>query len=249
MKDAAGTRTVAVVPAAGAGHRMGRAVKKQFLSLGGEPVLSHTLRVLQSCTEVDAVILVVPEADRAFCETQIVQRRGAQKIAAIVPGGPERQDSVYAGLLAAGNGVRQVLIHDGVRPFLSPRMVRETCRLAEAGLSAVTGIPVSDTIKSADADRRVMQTLARESLWAVQTPQAFPWAALWDAHQQALQDGFRATDDAALVERMGLPVKIVMGSRENIKITSPEDLIVAEAILSARRADADSDAPGGRRRA
>ncbi len=249
MNDATGSPTVAVVPAAGAGRRMGGKVKKQFLSLGGEPVLTHTLRVLQSCPEIDAIILVVPEADRGFCESEIVRRGGFQKVAAIVPGGRDRQDSVYAGLLAAKDSAERVVVHDGVRPFLTPPMVRETCRWAGQNLSAVTGVPVSDTIKSVDAERRVTETMARDRLWAIQTPQAFPYAAILQAHERALRDDFCGTDDAALVERIGLPVQIVMGSRENIKITSPADFIVAEAILNTRRANAGPGVHGDAKRA
>lgn len=233
--DRQGTlHSTAIVPAAGQGVRMGTARRKQFLSLGGEPVLVHALRMLQRCPEIEAIVLVVPEEDRAFCEERIAGHYGLDKVAAIIPGGKERQDSVYAGLLALAPVPEVVLIHDGVRPFADPEMVCKTIGQAAAGISAVVGVPVSDTIKSVDAGGRVIKTLQREGLWSIQTPQAFPCADLLKAYDKAYREGLYGTDDATLIEGMGLPVKVLMGSSENIKITSLKDMVLAEAILERR---------------
>jgi len=218
---------------------MGSSVKKQFLSLCGEPVLVHTLRVLQTCPEMDEIILVVPEEDRAFCREQIVEKYGFDKIVSIISGGRERQDSVYAGLLSMVSPPDLVVVHDGVRPFLTGEMIRESVRLAAQGVSAVVGVPVRDTIKSVDSSLMVTKTLSRETLWSIQTPQAFPYRDLVRAYESAYEDGFLGTDDASLIERLGLPVRVVMGNNENIKITSPLDLVLGEEILKQRLEHAD----------
>ncbi len=227
-------RCVGIVPTAGAGIRMGAEVKKQYLPLGGEPILAHTLRALHNCAEIDAIILVVPEEDKAFCEEKIVAPYRFDNVISIVAGGKERQDSVYAGLQAIESEPELVVIHDGVRPFLTTQMVKETVQSATQGISASTGVPVSDTTKSVNKEHMVIKTLSRETLWSIQTPQAFPYHSLLTAYEAAFKDGFYGTDDAALIERIGLPVRIVMGSHDNIKITSPSDLAIGESILKQR---------------
>lgn len=227
-------KSVAIVPAAGSGTRMGRSLKKQFLVLGGQPILTRTIEVLESCPEIDAVILVVPETEHDFCENRIIAENGFAKVVSVVTGGPERQDSVYRGLQCIDQDTAVVLVHDGVRPFLTQTMVRETTASAAAGMSAVVGVPVLDTVKSVGADSEVMNTLSRDKLWSIQTPQAFPRATLMEAYESALGDGYYGTDDASLVERLGRPVRVLMGSRTNIKITTPEDLVLGEAILGQR---------------
>jgi len=239
MDRKATPRCAGIVPSAGKGIRMGSSVKKQFLSLCGEPVLVHTLRVLQTCPEMDEIILVVPEEDRAFCREQIVEKYGFDKIVSIISGGRERQDSVYAGLLSMVSPPDLVVVHDGVRPFLTGEMIRESVRLAAQGVSAVAGVPVRDTIKSVDSSLMVTKTLSRETLWSIQTPQAFPYRDLVRAYESAYEDGFLGTDDASLIERLGLPVRVVMGNNENIKITSPLDLVLGEEILKQRLEHAD----------
>lgn len=237
MNPAESPQTIAIVPAAGRGLRMGAATKKQFLTLGGEPVLVHALRVLQECAEIDSIILVVPEEDRAFCQDEIVAGRELDKITSVVSGGKERQDSVYAGLRAVESEPDVVVIHDGVRPFLTGDLVREVVQLAVSGISAIVGVPATDTIKSVDSGQTVLKTLSRDALWSIQTPQAFPYPVLLKAHDQAHQDGIFGTDDASLLERLGLPVRVLMGSYENIKITSPEDLVIGEALLKKRSSE------------
>ncbi len=229
---------IAVVPAAGTGTRMGGSTKKQFLRLGGKPILAHTLITLETCPEVNGVILVAPEEERAFCLEQIVQPFGLRKIMSVIAGGRERQDSVYAGLLAVPASAAIVVVHDGVRPFADASMFRRSIEAARRGVSAVVGIPVRDTIKSVGPEHKVRKTLEREMLWAVQTPQAFTCPLLRDAYDRAFREGFYGTDDASLVERIDLPVKVLMGSEANIKITSPGDLLLGEAILKEREENA-----------
>ena len=210
---------------------MGAPLKKQFLLLGGEPILTRTAGVLQACPEIDALILVVPEGEREFCENQIVTQKGFTKVVAVVAGGAQRQDSVYNGLKCIESNTDVVVVHDGVRPFLTGAMVRETTAMAAGGTSAVVGFPVQDTVKSVGPNGDVMHTLSRDELWSIQTPQAFPVATLLEAYEEARGDGYYGTDDAALVERIGRPVRVLSGSRNNIKITTPEDLVFGEAIL------------------
>ncbi|MGH7232116.1 MAG: 2-C-methyl-D-erythritol 4-phosphate cytidylyltransferase [Nitrospiraceae bacterium] len=226
-------RAVALVPAAGRGLRMGSGTPKQFLSLGGLPVLVHSLRVLELSTAVTAVVLAVPDADREFCAKEIVSRHGFAKVTVIVAGGEQRQDSVRLGLAAIDRAVDLVLIHDAVRPFFTPELVeRVIAKAAEHG-AAVIAIPMRDTVKRAGADRMIETTVDRSRLWLAQTPQAFRRALLDEAHRKARMEGFQATDDAQLVERLGHRVAIVEGTGENIKITRPEDLVIGEAILAA----------------
>lgn len=226
---------VAVVPAAGRGLRMGGATPKQFLALGGWPMLVHSLRVLELAELVTAVVLAVPEADREFCRNDIVSRHGFAKVTDIVAGGEQRQDSVRLGLAAIDARIDLVVVHDAVRPFLTADMVnRVVMKAAECG-AAVVAIPMRDTVKRIGDDGLIDGTVDRTPLWLAQTPQAFKRGLLAEAHQKAVVDGFQATDDAQLVERLGQRVAIVEGTAENIKITRPEDLVIGEAILAARK--------------
>lgn len=227
---------VAVVPAAGRGHRMGGKTPKQFLSLGGLPLLVHSLRVLEDSTAVSAVVLAVPEADLDYCKRDIVGQFGFKKVRQIVAGGAERQDSVRAGLAAVGGDAAIVLVHDAVRPFLTVNMVAQVVEAAAKHGAAIVAIPMRDTVKRAGPDGLIMETVDRKPLWLAQTPQAFKRTLLEEAHARALQNGVRATDDAQLVEQLGHRVAIVEGSTDNIKVTRPEDLAMGESILASRKA-------------
>ncbi|MGH7250267.1 MAG: 2-C-methyl-D-erythritol 4-phosphate cytidylyltransferase [Nitrospiraceae bacterium] len=226
--------TLAIVPAAGRGHRMGSNIPKQFLTLGGLPVLVHTLRVLEAADSVGEVILVVPEAEREFCLREIVTHHRLSKVKKIVAGGERRQDSVRHGLAAIAGDPDLVLVHDAVRPFLTREMIGGVLEQAAKHEAAVVAIPMRDTVKQVGTDRLIECTVDRRSLWLAQTPQAFRLALLREAHRKAEQEGIQATDDAQLVERLGHRVALVEGSAENIKITRPEDLAIGEAILAAR---------------
>jgi len=222
----------ALIPAAGMGKRMGAASNKQYLLLGGEPILAHTLRVFQQAPFIDGIYLVTPEREIPFCQSEVVERYGFSKVRAIVAGGCERQHSVRNGLDAM-EGMREddlVLIHDGVRPFLPVEVLRQAAAAADEFGGAVVAVPVKDTVKIA-RDGVITRTPPREELWLAQTPQAFRYGLIKGAHASAAAEGFLGTDDASLLERQGRPLRIVMGDYRNIKITTPEDMLLAEAFL------------------
>jgi 2-C-methyl-D-erythritol 4-phosphate cytidylyltransferase len=213
---------------------MGGSLPKQFLTLGGVPILVHSLRALEAADTVSEIILAVPEADREFCLSEIITPYGFKKVTRIVAGGAQRQDSVRHGLEAVGKGVNIVLVHDAVRPFLTVEMIGRVIAAAVKHGAAVAAIPMRDTVKLVGDDGLIEKTVDRGQLWLAQTPQAFRRTLFQEAHREAQLDGFHGTDDVQLVERLGYPVAVVEGSGENIKITKPEDLAIGEAILAAR---------------
>ena len=227
-------RVGVIVPAAGQGARMGALMPKQYLELAGLPVLGHTLRVLTSSPAVNELVLVCPPGEEDYCRNMILAPLGIPKISAIVPGGKERQESVYNGLLALSAATELVVIHDGARPLLRREHLEAVLAAATEWGAATLAVPVKDTVKLAGANLLVDSTLPRERLWLTQTPQAFAYSLLIKAHRQAMQDGFLGTDDAALVEALGEPVRLVEGSYSNLKITTAEDLLIAEALLEVR---------------
>jgi len=221
----------ALIVGAGRGRRMGTDVPKQLLPLCGKPVMSHTLARFQAAGCIDSIALVVPPGDEETTRADIVRRYGLTKVRWIIAGGELRQDSVRAGLVALPDECTVVAIHDAVRPLVEEEMIDACISAAEDCGAAVTAVRARDTIKESDGDGAVVRTLEREPLWTVQTPQCFRLDIIRQAHRLAAEAGFVGTDDAALVERMGASVRLVEGSPHNIKITTPEDLIVAEAIL------------------
>lgn len=226
-------RAFAVIPAAGMGKRMGAAINKQYLLLAGKPILAHTLAIFQESDLIAGIILVTPEDEIPFCEAEVVRRYGLSKVLAIVPGGAERQHSVMNGLLALGNKASEddiVLIHDGVRPFITPLLLQQSIDVAIGGEGALVAVPTKDTIKVVH-DGLVTGTPDRTTLWQAQTPQSFRFGQIMQAHRRAGQEGFLGTDDCSLMERAGGSIRVVPGSYRNIKITTPEDLILAEAFL------------------
>ncbi|MDH5348734.1 MAG: 2-C-methyl-D-erythritol 4-phosphate cytidylyltransferase [Nitrospira sp.] len=227
-------RTVALVPAAGRGLRMGGQVAKQFLSLGGQPLILHSLRVLQASSVIHEIILAVPHSEMDYCLKEIVAKHHFTKVTKVVPGGAERQDSVRHALEAVHDDVDVVLVHDAVRPFLTELMINEVVCTARAKGAAIISLPMKDTVKQVGADHVIERTVDRTGLWLAQTPQAFRRDWLLLAHRKAHGEGVRATDDAYLMEWCGYPVSVVEGSGENIKVTRPEDMAIGEAILAVR---------------
>jgi len=233
--------TAVIVPAAGAGKRMGGGTAKQFLPLLGLPVLAHTLRLLQSAPELD-VIVVATLTDHMDEVTDLALAHGIPKLVAVVAGGEHRQDSVFAGLQAlrgmlVPHPLRDrciVAVHDAARPLLPLMQLSGILRAAREYPALVMAVPVKDTIKIADAAGNVLQTPPRQTAWAAQTPQVFALDLLWEAHRQAADLGYYGTDDAELVERSGQVVRIYPGSEENLKLTTPVDWVLAEAILRGR---------------
>ncbi len=226
---------VALMPAAGRGLRMGGSVPKQFLSLGGEPLVIQSLRALQAAPVVDQIILAVPPADVEYCEHEIVSRQRFTKVTKVVAGGAERQDSVRHALAQIPSDTEIVLIHDAVRPFVTLRMIAEVVAAARKEGGAIIALPMRDTVKQVRTDGMIERTVDRTPLWLAQTPQAFRRDWIETAHRKAHVEGVRATDDASLVEWLGYSVAVVEGSGENIKVTRPEDLVIGEAIFAARK--------------
>lgn len=224
-----------VVVAAGKGTRMGTAESKQFLLLQDKPVLVHTLERFEQMEQCETIVLVTSANDMDRCRTWVSEYH-LSKVQDIVAGGKERQDSVYEGLRAVQKrGAELVLIHDGVRPFVTEEAVYACCEAAVKHHAAVLAVPVKDTIKQANAEGVIVATPDRSSLWAIQTPQAFRLEDVMKAHHQAQAEGWLGTDDAMLVERSGIAVHIVEGSYTNIKLTTPEDLLWAEWWLARNR--------------
>jgi 2-C-methyl-D-erythritol 4-phosphate cytidylyltransferase len=227
-------KVIALVPAAGMGKRMGAEINKQYLLLSGKPILAHTLQLFEDAPFVDDVYVIVPEAEIPYCREHVVEAHGFAKVRQIVAGGAERQHSVMNGLKAVAEAGDDdvVLIHDGVRPFVPVRVLERAVEVARKHDGALVAVPVKDTVKVV-MDGIVKATPPRKELWLAQTPQAFRYSVIMAAHEIAAAERYLATDDAALVEWMGKDVHIVMGDYRNIKITTPEDLVMAEAFLKS----------------
>ncbi len=209
---------------------MGAGIRKQYLLVGGLPILSRTLLAMDACSIIAHICLVVPQDDFDYCRQHILSPIPLRSEVQLVAGGEKRQDSVYNGLSALGKLSGIVIIHDGVRPFITVDQIEACIRAAKEAGGCILGIPVSDTLKAVE-DSHICRTLSRESVWMAQTPQAFEFTLIQKAHEEARAKGYAGTDDASLVEYLGHPVRIIPGSRRNIKITGPEDLLIAEAIL------------------
>lgn len=228
--------TYAIVLGGGSGTRMGAEVNKVLLPLRGVPAI---IRAIAPFTGLCAGVVVVARADETELMRQTLRRFGLSgAVLVVVPGGEDRQASVACGLAALPPDAEAVLIHDGARALVTEDVIRRAIESTEAHGSGVAAIAVTDTIKRADEQKRVVETLDRDALRAMQTPQAFRVADIRRAHEVAMRDGYRATDDAALLEHAGLPVYLSEGSLENIKLTTVFDLRLAEAILEARDEEA-----------
>lgn len=221
----------AVVPAAGLGHRVGGAVPKQFRLLRGVPILTRTLLNLTTSGLVDRLILVVPPGTEDWCQKEIIVPYSLPSIIEIVPGGAERQESVFLGLQKVTLGTELVVIHDAVRPFVSCDLLQRTIEAARSFRAAVAAVPAVETVKVVE-DGFIRESPSRDNLWIAQTPQTFQRDLILEGVRRAMADGVQGTDDAMLVERLGVPVRVVVSYPENIKITTPEDLERAEQILS-----------------
>ncbi len=226
------SRVCTLIPAAGKGSRMAHSVKKPYLKLAEKPILAHTIQCFEQNSAVDAIFVIVDQADFSECHATVLHPCAFTKVQKLVEGGETRQMSVYNGIRALSADVDFVIVHDGVRPFVTDEIIFACLAAADECGAAVAAVPVKDTIKVANADSFIVETPAREQLWAVQTPQVFRKSLLEEAHQTAQARQLTATDDAALVEQLGFPVKLVKGSYANLKITTPIDLQVAEVLLS-----------------
>jgi len=223
-----------IIAAAGMSNRMGSKINKQFISIDNKPILAHTLEKFEKCKYIDEIIVVSKEEEVEYCRKQIVKKYGFKKVTNIVRGGKERQDSVYNGILALNERTDIVLTHDGARPFVKLESIEEGVRgVVEYG-ACVIGVPVKDTIKVITQSNEVHHTPKRDLLWAAQSPQCFWVQLLKEGYEMASEEGIIGTDDSSLVEKIGQPIKMIMGSYDNIKITTPEDLIIADSFLKDR---------------
>jgi len=226
-------KNVALILAAGKGVRLGTTKGKAFLPLAGKPLLAWTLSVFASFPNIHQIIIVVPPGRKETCWKEVLSPYGFEQ-ARMVVGGAERQDSLQNGFAEIDEPCNLVIIHDGVRPFLDHEILRKSLEAAEKYGASVVAVPVKDTIKIGDERGMVHMTLDRSRLWSVQTPQTYKYDILRLALAEAKTMNVHGTDDASLVERIGKPVKIVAGSYENIKITTPEDMLLGEMLVQRR---------------
>jgi len=208
---------MAIIPAAGIGARMGSNKPKQFIDLCGKPILAVTLSHFQQCNLVDKIVVVVSKDDVDYCSREIVDRYKLNKVFNVIVGGKRRQDSVRKGLEAVDDLCRWALIHDGVRPLVTTELIEKVIKAAKKFRAVITGLPVKETVKELDDQSMVLRSVDRSQLWLIQTPQM-------------------ATDDAFLIEKMGIPVKIIEGEENNIKVTTPRDLDIARFLMSKKSA-------------
>ena len=227
-------KNTAIVLAAGQGKRMNSKVQKQFLELGGKPLLYYSLKCFQDSGMIRDIILVTGAESVPFCKEEIVEKYGLTKVTKVIPGGKERYDSVYEGLLSCENS-DFVLIHDGARPFITEEIIRRGIQGVEKTGACVIGMPSKDTVKIADTQGYVAETPERSSVWTIQTPQIFEYNLIREAHEKIrCRDMSAITDDAMVVEQeTGVKIVLVEGSYKNLKITTPEDLDIAEIFLKA----------------
>ena len=225
-------RCTAIVLAAGQGKRMHSKIQKQFLEIGGKPVLYYSLHCFQESPLIRDIILVTGEEMISYCEQEIVKKYGFSKVRKVTAGGKERYDSVYAGLLCCQD-THYVYIHDGARPFITEEMVQRGYEAVKRNNACVMGMPSKDTVKLADSSGYVKETPDRKIVWNIQTPQIFSYDLIRGAYESIRKkDMTGVTDDAMVVEQeTGTKILLVEGSYQNIKITTPEDLAIAEAFL------------------
>ena len=224
-------KVCAIIVAAGKGIRMNDSLKKQYHSVAGLPIVVHTLNVFDSCTLIDDIYLVVPDEDLQYCRKELIAGTDLKKKITLVSGGSRRQDSVYNALQKIDAHDSIVVIHDGVRPFLTLNQLETCIQEAKKHGACILGVPAFDTLKRVTGAKTIVETIDREHIWFAQTPQAFRYDLIKKAHDKARQQGFFGTDDAALLEQIGIRIRIIAGSRSNIKITSTEDLELARLLL------------------
>ncbi len=233
----------AIILAAGRGRRMESEIPKQFLPLGSEPLIVRTIRVFEDCPDVDRIFLVTGDEYLAYCRDEIVKAYGFTKVADVIEGGGERWESVQKALAVCRNSENPggqddiVMIHDGARPFVRQESLLRVLEAARECGAAALAVPSRDTIKIADEEGYVIETPRRSQVWAMQTPQVFRLGLIFEANEKLLAEGGMQdiTDDAMIVERSGLArVRLIEGTYDNIKITTPEDMLLAEAIAVER---------------
>lgn len=238
IKEGGVLKTSVIIVAAGKGKRMGKGYNKQYILLKDKPIIAYTVEVFENTGIIDEIILVVGKNEIDLVKEKIIHKYNFKKVTGIIEGGAERHDSVYNGLKATNTDCDIVLIHDGARPFVTGSIIEKGIYTTKNAGACVVAVRVKDTIKIVNKNMEVDYTPNRNTLWAVQTPQIFKYELLLKAYEKLygkLRTGaVKITDDAILVEELGHKVKIIEGSYENIKITTPEDLILSEGILKKR---------------
>ena len=227
-------KAVAVIVGAGQGVRMGSDTRKQYMVLGDRPVLAHAVLAFEKCDAIEGIFLVIPAGDDAICKKEIIDPLGLRKPVTLVTGGTTRQESVFKGLRAVDGQSTLVAIHDGVRPLVRIEDISKCVRVADIHGGCILALAASDTMKTVDVEDRVVVTLKRHTIRMAQTPQAFRYDLIFGAHIAAQKENYVGTDDAELAERCGEVVKVIEGDPYNIKITTPEDLKLAEVLLAER---------------
>lgn len=221
----------AIIAAAGTGSRMKAGINKQFIPIMGRPMLSYTLEAFQRSAYIDSIILVAGKEELSYCKKHIIDVFGITKADKLVEGGSIRQESIYKGLMEVPADCEIVLVHDGARPVVRQELIKKCVEGAGLYGAVSSGMPIKETVKIIGEDNYVEYTPKRDNVWVTQTPQAFRRELLLKAHDNAVKQGITGTDDAFLVELIGHKVKMLEAYYENIKVTTPEDLITAETIL------------------
>lgn len=233
----ANVKAAVIITAGGVGKRFdgqgGNKLLKQFIPLSGKPIISYSIQSFESSELVSEIIVVVPENQVEYTQTEIVDKYNFQKLLRVVSGGDERQNSVEKGIQSITSDPDVIVVHDGVRPFASPGLIEEVIKEASKTGGAIAAIPATDTIKKSAPKQFIESTLPREQIWFAQTPQAFKSDIIKEAFKKAKEDRYLGTDEAELVERLGKEVKLVLGSKYNIKITTPEDIEIGERIINS----------------
>ncbi len=222
----------AIILAAGKGSRMKAGINKQFITLKGKPLLAHTMEAFQNCKAIDSIILVAGRDELQLCRETIINHYGFDKVDRLVEGGSERQQSVYNGLAQLKADCNVVVIHDGARPIITGDIIGRCIDAAKIYGAVSAGMPAKETVKILDADGFVEYTPSRDKVWVTKTPQAFQADIIRKAHDNAIEKGILGTDDAFLVESIGIKVRMIESDYENIKVTTPEDIKLAEIIMN-----------------
>lgn len=222
-----------IIVAAGSGSRMNTNINKQFIKLNDKEIIAHTIEKFYNNKNINDIVIVIKEDEAKFFKKEILDKYRFRNIK-IAYGGKERQDSVYSGIKLLDKNCKYVLIHDGARPFVDEDIINRSLDEVKAFKSIVVGVPVKDTIKVVNNNNNVVDTPNRSTLWSVQTPQTFDYNIIKRAYEDAFDNNFYGTDDAMLVERIGYTIKMIYGSYNNIKVTTPEDIIIGTQIINSQ---------------
>ena len=222
-----------IIVAAGSGSRMNTNINKQFIKLNDKEIIAHTIEKFYNNKNINDIVIVIKEDEAEFFKKEILDKYRFKNIK-IAYGGKERQDSVYSGIKLLDKNCKYVLIHDGARPFVDEDIINRSLDEVKVFKSIVVGVPVKDTIKVVNNNNNVVDTPNRSTLWSVQTPQTFDYNIIKKAYEDAFDNNFYGTDDAMLVERIGYTIKMIYGSYNNIKVTTPEDIIIGTQIINSQ---------------